>query len=176
MAILQVLKEPDARLRKVSKPVTEITPDIKKLLSDMVETMKHEDGIGLAAPQINIQKRIIVLQISTTDENEQEQEGVLYKMINPIITKKSEDLWGIEEGCLSVPNERVKIDRPYAITVEYIDENNQTQILEAEGILSICIQHEIDHLDGKLVIDYLSTLKKNVALKRLEKHKKTQKI
>ena len=173
MAVLEVLHEPDERLRKVSKPVEKVTKEIKDFIENMVDTMHHEDGIGLAAPQVNVRKRIIVVECPVFREDSRENLPI-YKMINPVITKRSDEHCGIEERCLSVPGEGVSIDRSYAITVNYLDENEEEKVLEAENILSICIQHEIDHLDGKLILDYLSPLKKTVALKRLKKIKKHQ--
>lgn len=163
MAILAVLKEPDARLRQVSKPVDQVSDEIRSFLNDMVETMHAEDGIGLAAPQVNCHKRLIVVQIG-------DDEPIL-KMINPEISHKSAETYHVNEGCLSVPEEHIEVKRPQSISVSYLDELGQKQTLNAEDLLSICIQHEIDHLDGKLMIDYLSPLKKAVALKRLRKIK-----
>ena len=173
MAVLSVLHEPDKRLRKVSKPVDIITSDVISFIQDMVDTMYDQEGIGLAAPQVNMHKRIIVLQAPTFLEDVRENLP-LYKMINPVIVQRSDEVCAIEEYCLSVPGEGVEIQRSYRITVEYIDENGAAQSLEAENILSICIQHEIDHLDGKLIIDSLSPLKKKVALKRLTKRKQDE--
>jgi peptide deformylase len=173
MAVLTVLHEPDKRLRKISKPVDIITPEIISFIQDMVDTMYEQEGIGLAAPQVNVHKRIIVLQAPTSLEDNREKLP-LYKMINPVIVQRSIEMCGIEEYCLSVPGEGVEIERSYRITVEYMDEKGIAQRLEAENILSICIQHEIDHLDGRLIIDSLSPLKKKVALKRLTKRKQDE--
>lgn len=173
MAVLTVLHEPDKRLRKISSPVESITPEIIAFVQDMVDTMHHQEGIGLAAPQVNMHKRIIVIQAPTSLEDDR-SDLPLYKMINPVIIQRSEELCAIEEYCLSVPGEGVEIERSYRITVEYLDENGVMQNLEAENILSICIQHEIDHLNGRLIIDSLSALKKKVALKRLTKRKQNE--
>lgn len=169
MPILPILTEPDPRLRKVSTPVTEVTSEIKRLLNDMVETMHDAEGVGLAAPQVNVQRRIIVVECPL---NQEEKSRTLYKMINPVITYKSDELSSHEEACLSVPNEQVLVERFSAIKLNYMDENGKDQTLEATEFLAICVQHEIDHLDGKLIVDSLSKLKKQVALKRLRKLKK----
>lgn len=169
--ILTVLTEPDPRLRKKSKEVESLSPEILQLMNDMVDTMIHEEGVGLAAPQVNVRKRIVVIQHSE-DEDDENAPLTLYKMINPRILERSEDEFiSYKEGCLSVPGERVPIDRYARIKVEYWDESFQRKELIAEDILSVCIQHEIDHLDGKLIVDFLSPLKKEVVLKRLKKHK-----
>ncbi|MBP9752456.1 MAG: peptide deformylase [Proteobacteria bacterium] len=175
MSLLTVLTEPDPRLHKVSKPVESVTDELRIFLNDMVETMEYEKGIGLAAPQVGVLKRIIVIHCPLydpfIDKERSDSEWVHYKMVNPVILKKSDDKFNYEEACLSVPGEGIKIERPRFITVQYLDENGVQQTLEANGLLSICIQHEIDHLDGKLITDFLSSFKKQVALKRLIKRK-----
>lgn len=163
MKKLQVLKEPDPKLRQVSKPVELITDEIRTFLDDMVYTMHEEEGIGLAAPQVGVLKRIIVIQL--------DEEEPAYKMINPEIIHKNTETCSYNEGCLSVPEERVEIKRPSTIQVNYLDENGNKKTLEAHDLFAVCIQHEIDHLNGVLLIDYLSPLKKAVALKRLRKLK-----
>jgi peptide deformylase len=164
MTVLTVLTVPNPRLRVKAKPVSVIDDKIRQILDDMVETMYAEDGIGLAAPQVGIDLRIAVIDVSKDDE-----ETVIYKMINPEITWKSEDVDVCNEGCLSVPEQRAKIERPAAVKMHYLDENGVLQNLEADGILATCIQHELDHLDGKLFIDYLSPLKKQMYIKKVEK-------
>jgi len=167
MALLTVLTEPDPRLRRVSKPVEMVDDALRQFMDDMIETMHHENGIGLAAPQVNVLKRVIVINCPETLEEDSPMHMI--KMVNPVIVEKSEDHISILEACLSVPGEGVTVNRYASIVVEYLDEHNTVQRLSATDLLGICIQHEIDHLDGKLIIDYLSALKKERALKRLIK-------
>ncbi len=161
MALLNVLHFPDKRLRTVAKPVNKITSEIKKIAEDMLETMYAEQGIGLAAIQVNIDKRIAVIDVS----QESDQPLVL---INPLIIDESGEEES-EEGCLSVPETKANIKRSEFVTVEFLDEKGKDKKIEADGLLAICIQHELDHLDGKLFIDYLSKLKQKRIYTRLDK-------
>ncbi|TKB02528.1 peptide deformylase [Alteromonas portus] len=161
MAILDVLSFPDERLRTVAKPVEEVNDEIKQLVSDMFETMKDENGIGLAATQVNRHVQVVVMDVSE-DQNEPRV------FINPEIIRKDGSTIS-EEGCLSVPGNYAKVERAEAITVKALDQNGETFELDAEGLLAICIQHELDHLKGKLFIDYLSPLKRQRIRKKLEK-------
>jgi peptide deformylase len=161
MAVLEVLTFPDERLRIVAKPVEEVNNDIRKLVSDMFETMRDEKGIGLAATQVNVHQRIVVMDVSE-DQNEPRV------FINPEITHKDGTTVS-EEGCLSVPNNYAKIDRAENITVKALDKDGNPFELEADGLLAICIQHELDHLEGKLFVDYLSSMKRERIRKKLEK-------
>ena len=161
MAILDVLSFPDERLRTVAKPVEEVNDEIKQLVSDMFETMKDENGIGLAATQVNRHVQVVVMDVS-----EYQNEPRVF--INPEITRKDGSTIS-EEGCLSVPGNYAKVERAEAITVKALDQNGDTFELDAEGLLAICIQHELDHLKGKLFIDYLSPLKRQRIRKKLEK-------
>ncbi|MBT3133848.1 peptide deformylase [Alteromonas sp. ALT199] len=161
MAILDVLSFPDERLRTVAKPVEEVNDEIKQLVSDMFETMKDENGIGLAATQVNRHVQVVVMDVSE-DQNEPRV------FINPEITHKDGSTIS-EEGCLSVPGNYAKVERAEAITVKALDQNGDAFELEAGGLLAICIQHELDHLKGKLFIDYLSPLKRQRIRKKLEK-------
>ena len=161
MAILEVLKFPDERLRTVAQTVESVNDDIKTLVSNMFETMKDENGIGLAATQVNVHKRVVVMDVS------EEQDNPLV-FINPEITQREGSTIS-EEGCLSVPNNYAKVERAEKITVEALDQNGEKFSLNAEGLLAICIQHELDHLKGKLFIDYLSPLKRQRIRKKLEK-------
>jgi len=161
MAILDVLSFPDERLRTVAKPVEEVNDEIKQLVSDMFETMKDENGIGLAATQVNRHVQVVVMDVSE-DQNEPRV------FINPEIIRKDGSTIS-EEGCLSVPGNYAKIERAEAITVKALDQNGESFELDAEGLLAICIQHELDHLKGKLFIDYLSPLKRQRIRKKLEK-------
>jgi len=161
MAILDVLSFPDERLRTVAKPVAEVNDEIKQLVSDMFETMKDENGIGLAATQVNRHVQVVVMDVSE-DQNEPRV------FINPEIIRKDGSTIS-EEGCLSVPGNYAKVERAEAITVKALDQNGESFELDAEGLLAICIQHELDHLKGKLFIDYLSPLKRQRIRKKLEK-------
>jgi len=167
MSLLEVLHFPDDRLRTVAKPVAEITPEIKKLASDMIETMYDENGVGLAATQINFHQRIVVMDVSS----EQDQPLVL---INPtIITSSGTE--ASQEGCLSVPETNADIERAEFVTLEYMDLEGETHVVEADGLFAVCIQHELDHLKGKLFIDYLSPLKQKRIKTKLEKLKRQNK-
>ncbi len=167
MAIKQILTEPNKILRQVSQPVEKVTKEEQLLMDDMLETMYHANGIGLAAIQIGVPKRIIVMDISKKDENN----NPMY-FVNPIIKKKNLELATYEEGCLSVPNQFAEVDRPATCEIEYLDYNGEKKILKANGLLATCIQHEMDHLEGILFIDYLSKLKKSMIIKKLSKQKK----
>jgi peptide deformylase len=161
MAILDVLSFPDERLRTVAKPVEEVNDEIKQLVSDMFETMKDENGIGLAATQVNRHVQVVVMDVS-----EEQSEPRVF--INPEIIRK-DGVTISEEGCLSVPGNYAKVERAESITVKALDASGETFELDAEGLLAICIQHELDHLKGKLFIDYLSPLKRQRIRKKLEK-------
>ena len=166
MAIRTIITEPDKLLRQVSKPVSKVGKEEQKLMKDMLETMYAANGIGLAAIQVGIPKRIIVMDICK-EENKKEPRY----FVNPIIKNKNPLKATYEEGCLSVPNQFADIDRPSKCEVEYLDYNGQKQLLKAEGLLATCIQHEMDHLEGILFIDYLSKLKRSMIIKKLSKLK-----
>jgi len=166
MTIRTILTEPNSVLRQISKPVEEVGNVERELMKDMLETMYEANGIGLAAIQIGVPKRIIVLDIS----KEKKEKNPMY-FVNPIIKNQNSTLSTYEEGCLSVPNIFVEVDRPSACEVEYLDYNGEKKILKVEGLLATCIQHECDHLDGKLMLDYLSKLKKTMILKKISKQK-----
>jgi len=169
MAVKTILTEPNNILRQVSEPVEKVGNEEKLLMRDMLETMYAANGIGLAAIQIGIPKRIIVMDISRDDE----EKNPMY-FVNPIIKKKDTSRATYEEGCLSVPNQFAEIDRPSKCEVEYLDFNGEKKILKAEGLLATCIQHEMDHLEGILFIDYLSKLKKSMIIKKLSKNKSSR--
>ena len=158
----------DPILEKTCKEVKEMTPRIRELIEDMFETMYDDEGIGLAAPQIGIEKRIVVIDIPEEDGKQGKNKLVL---INPKITAKEGEV-ASEEGCLSVPEYRAEVKRFEKITLECQDLNGQKQVYEADGLLAICMQHELDHLDGKLFIDYLSRLKRDRLLTKYRKLKK----
>ena len=166
MTIKKILTEPDIFLRQISHEVEKVDDDIRKLMDDMLETMYAAPGIGLAAIQIGIPKRVIVIDLSK--ENEKKP---LY-FVNPKIIVKSKNESTYEEGCLSVPGQFAEIHRPNECRISYVDYNDNKKILKAEGLLATCIQHEMDHLEGILFIDYLSKLKKNYIVKKLSKQKK----
>ena len=167
MAVREILTEPNKILRQVSKPVDKVTKEEQLLMDDMLETMYNANGIGLAAIQIGIPKRIIVMDISKKEE----KQNPMY-FVNPIIKNKNKDQATYEEGCLSVPNQFAEVDRPATCEVEYLDYNGEKKFLKATGLLATCIQHEMDHLEGILFIDYLSKLKKSMIIKKLSKQKK----
>ena len=168
MTIRKILIEPDPFLRQKSSKVDKVDDEIQKLMDDMLETMYQAPGIGLAAIQIGVPKRVIVIDLSRDDE----KKNPLY-LINPEIINNSENNIAYEEGCLSVPGQFAEINRPNKCKVKYLDYNGAEKILNAEGLLATCIQHEIDHLEGILFIDYLSKLKKSMIIKKLSKQKKS---
>lgn len=161
--ILDIKVFPDKVLRKKSEPVKDIDEKIKKLLDDMTETMYAAPGIGLAAPQVGVNKRVLVIDILSHDEK-----GGLLKIINPEILSAEGEVIG-EEGCLSIPLEYADVKRYEKVTVKYFDENGEEKVIEAEGLLSRALQHEIDHLDGILFIDKISPLKREMIKKRFKK-------
>ena len=167
MTIRQILTEPDPQLRIKSKLVQKVDAEIKNLMNDMLETMYAAPGIGLAAVQIGVHKRVIVIDIS----KDPEPNNPMY-FVNPEIVWTSEKKCTFEEGCLSLPQQFAEIERPEQCHVKYLDQNGEEQLLKAKGLLATCIQHEIDHLNGVLFIDYLSKLKKSFILKKLTKAKK----
>ena len=169
MAVKTIITEPNPLLRQISKPVDKVGDKERLLMDDMLETMYAANGIGLAAIQIGIPKRIIVMDICK-EENKKEPRY----FVNPIIKNKDILKSTYEEGCLSVPNQFAEVDRPKKCDIEYLDYNGEKKILKAEGLLATCIQHEIDHLEGVLFIDYLSKLKKSMIIKKLSKNKSTR--
>jgi peptide deformylase len=164
MAIRPILVLPDARLRAVADPIDAVDDDIKALAKDMLDTMYDAPGIGLAAPQIGVMKRIVVMDLAK--EGEKPEPMVL---INPEITKFSDVVQTTEEGCLSIPELYYDVERPDAVTVKYTDLDGNEVVKDAEGKLAVCIQHELDHLDGVLYIDYLSRLKRDRVIKKFDK-------
>jgi len=166
MAIRQILTEPNETLRKKSLKVDNVDAELQKLMTDMLETMYAAPGIGLAAIQIGVPKRVIVLDISPKDEPKKPM-----FFVNPEIIKKSENNSIYEEGCLSVPGQFAEITRPDKCHIKYLDYYGQKKEIKAEGMLATCIQHEMDHLEGILFIDYLSKLKKSMIVKKLSKQK-----
>ena len=171
MTVKKILTEPNKLLRQISEPVKKVGDEERKLMDDMLETMYAAPGIGLAAVQIGIPKRIIVMDIS---RNENQKEPMYF--VNPIIENKNSEKATYEEGCLSVPDQFAEIERPNTCEVEYLDYNGKKQLLKANGLLATCIQHEMDHLEGILFIDYLSKLKKTMIIKKLSKIKVNREI
>ncbi|MBN8429540.1 peptide deformylase [Microbulbifer salipaludis] len=162
MAKLEILEFPDPRLRKVAEPVAEVTDDHRTLIDDMFETMYEAPGVGLAATQINVHERIVVIDVS-----EDQSEPLV--LINPEVEVLDAEIHKYDEGCLSVPGFYETVQRPRKIRLKALDRNGEAYAIEAEGLLAVCIQHEIDHLDGKLFVDYISPLKRNRIRSKLEK-------
>ena len=178
MALRQILTEPNAILREKSLKVTQVDEDLQNLMNDMLETMYAAPGIGLAAIQVGVPKRVIVIDLKwnektedINDQNNKEKKNPMF-FINPEIVKKSLINSKYEEGCLSVPGQFADIERPDKCHIKYLDYHGNPKEIFAEGMLATCIQHEIDHLDGILFIDYLSKLKKSMIIKKLTNQKK----
>lgn len=170
MALLPIIVAPDPRLKITAEPVDQVDDELRALMDDMLETMYDAPGIGLAAPQVGLGKRVIVVDVR--DDGEDDGEPNPYRMVNPEIIEVSEDDRIHEEGCLSLPDQYAEVERPDSVRVRYIDENNQTCELDAEGLLGTCVQHEIDHLDGILFVDHITALKRKMILRKLIKIKK----
>ena len=166
MSLKPILTEPNKLLRKISESVESVGDEERRLMDDMLDTMYAAPGIGLAAIQIGVPKRIIVMDISR-DEDKKEPRY----FVNPVIKNKNNETSKYEEGCLSVPDQFAEIERHNECEVEYLDYNGKKQLLKAGGLLATCIQHEMDHLEGILFIDYLSKLKKSMIIKKLSKIK-----
>jgi len=162
MAKLEILEFPDPRLRTVAKPVDQVDDALRRLVDDMLETMYEASGVGLAATQVNVHKRLLVLDVSETHDQPR-------VFINPVITPLDDVLERYEEGCLSVPGFHEFVERPARIRVSALDREGQSFEEEAAGLLAVCLQHEIDHLDGKLFVDHISRLKRDRIRKKLEK-------
>tara|TARA_B110000495_G_C22824478_1_gene481188 strand:+ start:267 stop:791 length:525 start_codon:yes stop_codon:yes gene_type:complete len=167
MSVKKIITVPDKILRNISTPINQVGNQEQKLIDDLFESMYYSNGIGLAAIQIGIAKRVIVLDVSGKDK---EKNPMCF--INPIIKTKSEKVSTYEEGCLSIPDTFIEIERPSICEVEYLDYEGNKKNIKCEGLLSTCIQHEIAHCDGELIIDYLSKLKKDIVIKKLSKQKK----
>jgi len=167
MSIRNIITVPDEMLKKISEPIEKIGINEKKLIKDLFETMYNSKGIGLAAVQVGILKRILVIDISTKDIKKEP-----LSFINPTIKKISDETSSYEEGCLSIPDTFIEIERPKICEVEYIDINGKMKNLKCDGLLSTCLQHEINHLDGKLIIDHLSKLKRDIVIKKISKSQK----
>jgi len=166
MTVKTIIIEPNKLLRKISKPVDQVSKEEQKLMDDMLETMYDARGIGLAAIQIGIPKRIIVMDISKEEEKKEPR-----YFVNPVIKNKDPLKATHEEGCLSVPDQFAEIERSKKCEVEYLNYSGEKKLLQADGLFATCIQHEMDHLEGILFIDYLSKLKKSMIIKKLSKSK-----
>ena len=169
MAKLPIIIAPDPRLKKKAKKVERVDAETRRFMDDMLETMYAAPGIGLAAPQVGVLKRVIVVDIATEDED-----PTPIRMANPELISVSDDDASYNEGCLSLPEHYADVVRPAAIRVRYLDENDELRELEADGLLATCIQHEMDHLDGILFVDHISALKRNMILRKLLKAKKEE--
>jgi len=169
MAVLPIITAPDPRLKVTCEPVAAVDAEIARLMNDMLDTMYLAPGIGLAAPQVGVAKRILVVDVSPKDGPREP-----IRMANPEIVWQSEELATYEEGCLSLPEQYADVERPEKVRVRYLDETGTQQELEAEGLLATCVQHEMDHLDGIIFVDHLSALKRKMILRKLAKQKKLQ--
>lgn len=166
MAELPIVTIPDPVLRQVSEPIETVDGDVVRLMDDMLETMYAAPGIGLAAVQVGVLKRLLVIDVGD-DEDEDARNPIC--MVNPEILNLDGELSPYEEGCLSIPDVKVDVERPALCTVRYIDRNGKTQELSADGLLAKVIQHEVDHLDGKLIIDHLSRLRRDMVIRKFKK-------
>lgn len=167
MALREILVAPHPILKRRAQSVEKVDAGIRRLMDDMMETMYDANGIGLAAPQVGVSKRVIVLDVSRGDE-----EPRPLRMANPEIVWSSEEMATREEGCLSLPEQYADVTRPARVRVRYLDHENEIRELEAEGILAVCLQHEMDHLEGTLFVDHISMLKRGMIMRRLAKAQK----
>lgn len=176
MALLDIITAPDPRLKKVSEPVAQVDDKIRRLMDDMLETMYAAPGIGLAAPQVGELKRVIVVDVAGREAADMEGETAPrpLRMANPEIVDVSDDDAIYNEGCLSVPDHYADVARPASCRIRFLDYDGEQKEIEVDGVLATCIQHEIDHLDGILFIDHISSLKRNMILRKLLKEKKAE--
>ena len=171
MAILPIIIAPDPRLKVKCKPVEEVTPELVKLMDDMLDTMYDAPGIGLAAPQVGVTKRVLVADVCKEEDKREPR-----RLINPEIIWASDEMFEYEEGCLSLPEQYSEVERPKQVRIKYLDEKGKEQEIEAKGLLAVCLQHEMDHLEGILFVDHISSLKRNVIMRKLKKFKKLEKV
>lgn len=180
MTVLPLVVAPDPRLAVCSEPVDEVTDDLRKFMDDMVETMHACDGIGLAAVQVGVHKRILVMDLSESYKRYEETGEKIGNvdlskpiyMVNPEIIDESEEKNVYEEGCLSFPEQRAMVTRPKIVKIKYLDYNGDEQVMECDELLSTCVQHEIDHLDGVVFIDHVSKMKRDMIMRKVKKVKK----
>ena len=168
MSKLPIITLPDPLLRRKSAPIERVDAELGRLIDDMLETMYEAPGIGLAAIQVGVPRRLIVLDVA--DEEVEGRQPIV--MINPKILELGPELKSYEEGCLSIPDVRVDIERPSTLTVEFLDRDGRAQRLAADGLLATAVQHEVDHLDGRMIIDFLSRLKRDIIVRRFRKQAK----
>ena len=174
MTVLKLYEYPEAVLKKKAQKVEKVDTDVQKLLDDMLETMYASAGIGLAAPQIGVSKRIVVIDVEQEDDDNGIKSGNPLCLVNPEIIWRSDEKVCGEEGCLSVPKQRAEVERHAQVRVRYLDYNGNEQEILGDGLLSVCLQHELDHLDGILYIDRISRLKRQMIIKKLQKEAKGQ--
>jgi len=175
MALLPIITAPDPRLKQKAEPIARVDDAVRRLLDDMMATMYAAPGIGLAAPQIGVLKRVVVLDVAEAPPESGDTRRAL-KLINPELVWVSDDDFKYEEGCLSLPEHYADVERPRAIRVRHLDGDGDARELEAEGLLAVCIQHEMDHLDGILFVDRISAIRRNVILRKLLKAKKAKSL
>src|SRR3954451_14679882 len=169
MGLLPIITAPDPRLKIKAKPVARVDAEVRRLMDDMVETMYHAIGIGLAAPQVGAGQRVLVVDVAREGEKPNPM-----RIANPEILWRSEEMTSASEGCLSLPEHYADVERPAAIRLRYLDHENEIREIEAQGLLATCLQHEIDHLDGMLFVDHISTLKRGIILRKLAKMKRSR--
>ncbi|PIR31928.1 MAG: peptide deformylase [Alphaproteobacteria bacterium CG11_big_fil_rev_8_21_14_0_20_44_7] len=167
MAILRIITAPDPRLKMIAEPVTQVDDELRQFMDDLLETMYDAHGIGLAATQVGVLKRVLVLDIA---QREGDRKPMFF--INPEITEHSDETNTYTEGCLSFPDQFADVERPKYVKVKYLDYDGKAQEIDADELLATCLQHEIDHLDGKVFVDYISKIKRDIILRRLKKDKK----
>ncbi|HEY5609308.1 MAG TPA: peptide deformylase [Alphaproteobacteria bacterium] len=170
MAILPILVAPDPRLKRTAQRVVRVDDAIRQLMDDMLETLYAAPGLGLAAPQVGVTKRVLVVDIGKGEARKP------LLMANPEIVSASDELATYEEGCLSFPEQFAEVERPAKVRIRYIDHENEIREVEAEGLLATCIQHEMDHLDGVLFVDHISALKRGIILRKMKKAKRTEAV
>jgi len=170
MAILPILVAPDPRLKRKAERVARVDAEVRRLMDDMLETMYAAPGVGLAAPQVGVLKRVLVVDIGKGTDRKP------IRMANPEIVVASEERVAYEEGCLSFPEQFAEVERPTRVKIRYLDHENEVREIEAEGLLATCIQHEMDHLDGVLFVDHISALKRGIILRKLKKAKRTEPV
>ena len=169
MALLPIITAPDPRLKIKARPVVAVDDKVRRLMDDMLETMYHSIGIGLAAPQVGIAQRVLVADVARDGEP-----PAPMRLANPEIVWRSDELMTANEGCLSLPEHYAEVERPAEIRLRYLDHENEIRELEAKGLLAVCLQHEIDHLDGLLFVDHISSLKRGMILRKLAKAKRSK--
>ena len=169
MALLPIITAPDPRLKVKAKPVAQVDAQVRRLMDDMVETMYHAIGIGLAAPQVGAAQRVLVVDVAREGEKPNPM-----RIANPEILWRSDEMTSASEGCLSLPEHYADVERPAAIRLRYLDHENEIREIEAKGLLATCLQHEIDHLDGVLFVDHISALKRGMILRKLAKTKRSR--